>query len=109
MAKMAKENGKVSGKTAFKASREGDLAAQKVVSDYIKHLAEGIANMINLLAPKCVLLGGGVSHEGDNLLNPLREAVKPLVYGGNRVQRAKIDVAKLGNDAGIIGAAMLGK
>lgn len=109
MAKMAEENGKVSGKTAFKASREGDLTAQKVVDGYIKHLAEGVANMINLLAPEIVLLGGGVSHEGDNLIKPLREAVSPLIYGGSRVKRAKIDVAKLGNDAGIIGAAMLGK
>lgn len=109
MAKMTEKDGKVSGKTAFKAARENDEAAQGVVDSYIKHLAEGVANMINLLSPECVLLGGGVSHEGDNLLNPLREAVKPLIYGGNRVPRAKIDVAKLGNDAGIIGAAMLGK
>lgn len=109
MAKMVEKEGKVSGKTAFKAARENDKAAQEVVDSYIKHLAEGVANMINLLAPKCVLLGGGVSHEGDNLLIPLKKAVEPLIYGGNRVPRAKIDLAKLGNDAGIIGAAMLGK
>lgn len=109
MAKMSKEAGKVSGKTAFMAAKEGDKAAKEVVESYIKHLAEGIANISNLLAPKCILLGGGVSHEGDNLLIPLREAVKPLLYGGDRVEHAKIDVAVLGNDAGIIGAAMLGK
>lgn len=109
MCKMAQEAGKVSGKTAFQASRQGDKAAQEVVDSYIKHLAEGVANICNLLAPKCVLLGGGVSHEGDNLLIPLREAVKSLVYGGDRVEHARIELATLGNDAGIIGAAMLGR
>ncbi len=109
MCKLSKEAGKVSGKTAFKATKMGDKAAQEVVDSYIKHLAEGIANVINLLAPKCILLGGGVSHEGDNLLIPLREAVKPLAYGGDKVEHAEIKLCVLGNDAGIIGAAMLGK
>ncbi len=109
MCKLSKEEGKVSGKTAFVAAKMGDQAAKAVVDNYIKHLAEGIANIVNLLAPKCILLGGGIAHEGDNLLIPLREAAKSLMYGGDNVEHAKIDRCVLGNDAGIIGAAMLGK
>ena len=109
MCQIAKEKGKVSGKTAFDAAKKGDKAAQEVVDNYILHLSEGIANIINLLAPKCILLGGGVSHEGDNLLNPLKKAVNLLAYGGDRIEHADIKLCELGNDAGIIGAAMLGK
>ncbi len=109
MCKLSKEEGKVSGKTAFLAAKIGDKAAQEVVDRYIKYLAEGIANVINLLAPKCVLIGGGISYEGDNLLIPLKEAVRPLQYGGDLVDHAEIKLCTLGNDAGIIGAAMLGR
>ena len=109
MLKLSEEEGKVSGKTAFMAAKMGDKAAKEVICNYIKYLSEGIANMINIFAPKCVLLGGGVSHEGDNLLIPLREAVAPLAYGGERIEHAEIKLCTLGNDAGIIGAAMLGR
>ncbi len=109
MCKLSKEEGKVLGKTAFEAAKMGDKAAQEVVCNYIKYLSEGIANMINIFAPECVLLGGGISYQGDNLLIPLREAVAPLAYGGDRVEHAEIKCCTLGNDAGIIGAAMLGR
>lgn len=109
MTKMAEKDGKVSGKTAFAAAREGDKAAQAVVDNYIKYLAEGLANITNLIAPEVILLGGGVSHEGDNLLVPLIAETKKRMYGGGRVKHSEIRLASLGNDAGIIGAAALGR
>jgi len=99
----------VSGKTAFLAAREGDAVAQAVVDKYIRYLAIGITNLINLLQPQVVAVGGGVSHEGDNLLLPLREEIKKLAYEAKGGFTNRIELAVLGNDAGIIGAAFLGK
>ena len=59
-------------------------------------------------ADAIILLGGGVSKEGEYLLEPLREYVFKYSYGHDFLPRTKIECAVLGNDAGIIGAAMLG-
>jgi glucokinase len=72
-------------------------------------LAEGIVNIINLLAPEAILLGGGVCNEGEYLIKPLKEAVYGKCYGGGDLPHSKILTAVLGNDAGIVGAAMLYK
>ena len=99
---------RVNGRTAFLAAREGDAAASAVVSAYIHALAEGIANLVNLFRPEKVLLGGGISHEGDPLLLPLEKEVRALAYGGPiGIPIPPIRRATLGNDAGIIGAALL--
>ena len=107
MHKVAEESGKVSGKTAFKAARLNDKAALMVVEGYIENLAEGLANIINLLAPEAIILGGGVSNEGDYLMIPLKKSVYDKCYGGAELPHPDILMATLGNDAGIVGAAML--
>lgn len=105
---MVKGNlGHVSGKTAFEASRKGDALALKVVHEYMHFLGEGITNMINIFRPEIFLIGGGICNEGDYLFNPVREYVSNNLYGGHRMQMPLIMKAKLGNDAGIIGASML--
>lgn len=101
------KTGKISAKTAFDAMRRGDTVAKKVVENYLHYLSEGIANLINIFAPEAIILGGGVCNEGDNLLLPLKELIIPKCYGGDRIHHARISIAKLGNDAGLIGAAML--
>ncbi|MBQ8342042.1 MAG: ROK family protein [Clostridia bacterium] len=102
------QKGKVSGKTAFDAMRAGDEAGKEVVDKYLAYLATGLSNMINIFQPEVISLGGGVSNERDNLLNPLIPLVRAEQYGGELVPLTKICVAELGNDAGIIGAAFLG-
>lgn len=99
---------KVGGKTAFDAAKAGDPIGQKVVDNYISYLAIGITNVINIFQPEVLLIGGGICKEGDYLLNPLREQVAREVYSRD-VAQTQIKTAQLGNDAGIIGAAMLGK
>ena len=109
MHKMTAENdGKVSARIAFNAMRAGDKAGKAVVDKYIKYLAAGITNTINIFQPDILCLGGGVCNEGDPLLVPLRELVKKEVYTKNSEKNTEIVIAKLGNDAGIIGAAFLG-
>ncbi|MBO4866094.1 MAG: ROK family glucokinase [Ruminococcus sp.] len=104
----ADDHGKVSARTAFNAMRRGDAAAKQVVDDYIRYLACGIANTINIFQPDILCIGGGVCNEGDPLLLPLKELVAKEVYTRNSEKNTEIVIAKLGNDAGIIGAAFLG-
>ncbi len=109
MGKMAEESGKVTARTSFEAMRAGDAAAKAVVDKYIKYLAAGITNVINIFQPDVLCIGGGVCNEGDPLLLPVKDIVKKEVYTRNSEKNAEIVIAKLGNDAGIIGAAFLGR
>ena len=98
----------VNGMTAFKAAKEGDAAAIRVVDGYIGYLAIGISNMINIFQPDVVCIGGGVSGEGDNLLIPLKKEVERLSFGTDNC-RTSVVIAKYKNDAGIIGSALIGR
>lgn len=98
----------VSGRLAFNAMRAGDEAAKGVVDKYIKYLAAGIANTINIFQPEVLCIGGGVCNEGDALLIPLKALISKEIYTRNSDENTKIVIASLGNDAGIIGAAFLG-
>lgn len=109
MAKMAEEKGKVTARTSFDSMREGDEYAKEVVDKYIKYLAAGITNAINTFQPDILCIGGGVCNEGDPLLLPMKAIVKEEVYTRNSEKNTEIVIAQLGNDAGIIGAAFLGK
>lgn len=98
----------VSGRLAFEAMRAGDSSAKAVVDKYIKYLAAGIANTINIFQPEVLCIGGGVCNEGDALLVPLKELISKEIYTRASDDNTKIVIASLGNDAGIIGAAFLG-
>lgn len=103
------DNGKnVTGRTAFDAMREGDGSAKQVVDEYIDYLACGLTNMVNIFQPEVLCVGGGISHEGETLLAPVREIIAKEQYAQNTESKTKICAAQLGNDAGIIGAAYLG-
>ena len=98
---------RVSGKTAFRAAEKGDRAATLVVNEFIDCLAIGVSNVIEIFQPDVVCIGGGISREGDVLLNPLRERVLHSSFGTDSA-RTKVVAATFRNDAGIIGAALLG-
>ena len=100
---------KVSARTAFTAMKAGDAVAAEVVDEYISYLACGIVNIINIFQPNVLSIGGGVCNEGDYLMKPLLEKVWGETYSREGTPKTKIMIAKLGNDAGIIGAAVLGK
>lgn len=106
--KIAENDGKISARTAFKGVGIGDTAACETVERYIKHLACGVINVINIFQPEILCIGGGICNEGDNLLIPLRNKVNEENYYKNN-KKTRIEVCTLNNDAGIIGAAMLGK
>lgn len=108
MHSIAQEEGKVSGRTAFEAAKLGDKAAQEVVDRYVRYIADGIVSCENFMQPEIIAIGGGISREGDYLLDPVREYVS--ANGFNKfMPKSRIVTAKLFNEAGIIGAAMLMK
>ena len=100
---------KISGRSVFQAYRANDEAAKLVVSEYIGYLAAGIANIINIFEPDVVCIGGGISNEWDSIEAQLISAVDAEKYTrfSTSAPMTRIVRAKLGNDAGIIGAAML--
>ena len=104
----AEKDGKVSARTAFNAMKRGDKYGAMVVDEYIKYLAEGITNIINIFQPEILTIGGGVCNEKEYLTKPLLEIVESEQYTRNNVNKTKVVTAVLGNDAGIIGAAVLG-
>ena len=103
----AEKDGKVSARTAFNAMKRGDKYGAMVVDEYIKYLAEGITNIINIFQPEILTIGGGVCNEKEYLTKPLLEIVESEQYTRNNVNKTKVVTAVLGNDAGIIGAAGL--
>jgi glucokinase len=108
MSELARKSGKITGRTAFDAARQGDVPACEVCDTYIKYLACGLTNIVNIFQPEVISLGGGISNEGQMLIDALVPLVAAECYGGDIVAHADIRIAKLGNDAGIIGAALLG-
>lgn len=103
--KLAEKEGKVTGKMTFDAAQAGDKVAKEVLDNYFRYVAEGITNMVNVLQPEKVVIGGSVSKQGDYLLNPIKALVNRDDY--NRyMHKAEVEIATLFGDAGIIGAAL---
>lgn len=99
----------VSGKTAFQAKRKGDKAGGEVVDMYIDYLGAGLTNIVNIFQPEIICIGGGICNEGEYLMAPLRKIVAKENFARNSAVQTEIRRASLGNDAGIIGAAALGR
>ena len=93
-------------RVAFTAMKQGDEVGKEIVDEYISYLASGIASMINIFQPNVLSIGGGVCNEKDNLLVPLKKAIFSETY--SKGKQCEIKIAELGNDAGIVGAAVLG-
>lgn len=106
IAKRCKDS--VSGRTAFDLAKKGDAGAKSIVDEWIGYVATGIVSVINLFQPQYVVIGGAISKEGNYLLDPIRVLQLQNKYSQipNNTQLA---IAKLGNDAGLVGSAFLGK
>lgn len=100
---------KASGRTAFDAMRKGDASGKAVVDEFINYLGCGLVNVINTFQPDILCIGGGICNEGETLLAPVRAYIDKEQYAMNAKLKTKVCRAELGNDAGIIGAALLGE
>ena len=97
----------VDGKTAFDAMRKNDATGKAVVEEYLNYLGCGLVNVVNTFQPEMLLIGGGICKEGEYLTKPLEEYIARESYCINPEKSTKLGIAKLGNDAGIVGAANL--
>lgn len=100
---------KVNAKTVFDANELGDETAKRVIDNYIEYLACGITNVVNIFQPQVLCLGGGVSNQKEGLLNPIKEYLDKEDYARHLLKRVTLKIATFRNDAGIIGAALLGE
>lgn len=101
-----KDISSINAKMVFDAYNQNDEVAKKVIARFKNYLAKGIANIVNTIDPGIIAIGGGVSKSEDIILDGLKEMVREhLVY--KEEEFADIVIATLGNDAGIIGAAIL--
>ena len=98
---------KMTGLAVFQAADKGDAVAQAVIDRYCVYVAAGFTDLVNSLAPEMILLGGGISRQGERILAPIREYVVNNCFGQKHGAVPVIAAAKLGNEAGIIGAAAL--
>ncbi len=99
---------RVNAKTVIDCAKEGDKAAMEAFGEYVKGLATGIVSIIHMFDPEVIALGGGVSMAGDFLLDAVRKEIPKMVMY-KTMPFARIELAQLGADAGIIGAALLGR
>ena len=98
----------ITARTVMDAAKAGDPDALKVFDEYVYNICTGLVGIINFIDPEMIVLGGGVSLAGDFLLNAVRNKLPEMVFY-KTMPYAAVELATLGNDAGIIGAAMLGR
>ncbi len=98
----------VDGRTPWLGADMGDPTALAILDEYIYQLADGIISMINIFQPQVLAIGGGISGQGDRLLDPLKDIVAKYQFARHSTIQTKLCIAAMGNDAGIVGAAALG-
>jgi glucokinase len=101
--------GNLTGPLITEAARDGDPTARELLAEIGHWLGLGIANLAAAFDPGMFVIGGGVSAAGDLLLASARETFKRQLAGRGYRPEARIVVAQLGNDAGLIGAADLAR
>lgn len=99
---------KVTSEMIIDCAKQGDYVALSIVDEYVKYLSMGICSILNVLDPDTIAIGGGLSGAGGFLLDKIIKASEGRGIFENQ-KYADIKLAKSGNDAGLIGAAMLAK
>jgi glucokinase len=97
---------RIAGEHVAAAAREGDPGALAVFEEFSRWLAAGIANLVALLDPELVLIGGGLADVSDLFLDHTRAEFATEVFGGAARTPTRLEIATLGSDAGVIGAAL---
>ena len=91
----------------WKAASEGDEQAKELADSYIRRLGTGVVNLVNILHPKTVVIGGNLAAFGETWLEPLKESVQSKSFGGEHSSMPVIKAGILGRKAGTLGAANL--
>ena len=107
-ARMEGDETRVDAKAVLDLAKDGDADCLEIFNRYVHYLCVGMGNLVNIYDPDMFVLGGGVAHAGAFLLDAVRASLGKYVYCPS-LSYARVELARLGNDAGIIGAAMLGR
>lgn len=107
LASLAASAEEVTGETVHEAARQGDPAALRLFDEIGYWLGVGIASLTNVFDPQLVILGGGLATTGDLLLTPARESFERFIFARAHRKLPPLVPARLGSDAGLIGAALL--
>ena len=91
----------------FRCADQGDAVAGQMVDRWCDYVAAGLTDIVNTLAPEKILVGGGISKQGERILAPMRRYIVTHCFGGQEGAIPELRCAMLGNEAGIIGAAAL--
>ena len=103
------EGERITGRTVFDLARKGNKDAERVRDIWIEDVAVGVVDMINIFQPDEIVIGGAISAEGETLIAPIREYARKYAFGADTIGIPEISASTIGGDAGIIGAAFLGK
>ncbi len=98
---------KLDPKVLFEALEKGCELSKEIFAEYCEYFSDALANFINIFEPEIILIGGGISKQGENLLRDIREKTMKKTF--NKNSKVKIETAKFFNEAGIIGASFLTK
>ena len=99
----------LTGPVVTAAAEAGDPAAQSICTTMGRWLGRGLANLAAVIDPSVFVIGGGVSAAGEILLRPARDEFAHSLTGRGFRPQARVEVAALGPDAGLIGAADLAR
>ncbi len=107
-AKRAGFTGNVSGRSIFADRIKGSKKADEVISDWLSYVAEGICDLVNIFQPEEIVIGGGISREGDIILNPVKKFVEEnSITDKHYSKNTNLRISRLFNDAGVVGASFL--
>ena len=102
-----KEKGELTAEAVFEIASKKDKAALETIEEFVEDLSVGVANIINILQPEVLVVGGGVSNSGEVFIERLKEKVKEKDYAKNCEKRCEIKISKLKSDATLIGSVNL--
>lgn len=107
LGRLVASEGKINGKTAFIAKEKGCPVASQVVEQYLQYIGAGLISLGNILHPEAFVIGGGISHEGEHIFQPIQAQLDEYLEKSGFLPRIDVVKASLGNSAGLLGAASL--
>jgi glucokinase len=102
-----KREAKICSIEIFEKAKRGEKFALKIFQEFGKNLGRGLANLINILDPEIIVLGGGISKAHKFFLKECQKEIKKRVLSPISKKFVKIKIAKFGDFSGAIGAALL--
>lgn len=107
--KLYRETGEISGKALFEAYAADDAGARQLIADYIRYLGIGLANFVNIYCPEMIILGGGISRQGEWFRAAVEAEMLKSCFDTGDLPQTRVAIAQMGNEAGMIGAALFAR